>query len=268
LSIRRLSPRCNLPPCRPGFAGCARRSARLGGAAVVAVASITLALVSSRATLAVGAAMLVWAVAAPEPTVGAGRRQALAAVAFAVTCGAAGDAVAGSYADPYTAAADWPRLCGLALVLAIAPVLWALQWRLAAPGRGAAALTAAVARRRRFRARRRAGSPTTCSSKSGSSSATRACCSPSPFWGPRVGQPFARRNRRGGCSGRASARTSSPPLVDWPWHVPASAAIFAFLAGGASACASQRQMHDVQADVASVRQAERLGDGPDDVEAE
>ncbi len=115
-----------LPAAMRSMVGTARP---LAGAGVAALAAAVLALVSSRAMLAVGALLLLAAVLWPRRTLAADRTAAVAAAAFVITCGAAADAVAGSYADPYTATADLPRLVGLALVLGLAPVLWRAQSR-------------------------------------------------------------------------------------------------------------------------------------------
>ena len=261
--------------CRPG-------RARVGGAAVAALAAVTLALVSSRAMLAAGAAILLWAVAAPRPTLAADRRMAAFAVAFVVTCGAAGDAVAGSYADPYTATADWPRLLGVALVLALAPALWSRQARagvvlVAVPlvaALAAAALTPDAGdavepdsglTHGRVEIWGDAVQTAVDGPVYGSGALTFELASES-FQDPPpirfahnlalehwvelgypglilavallalaawlvVSAPYPARWLLG--AGVGAYLLAS--LVDWPWHVPASAAVFAFLLGGLSA---------------------------------
>ena len=94
------------------------------GASSLAVGAATIALISSRAILALGAVLLLAVALWPQRTVGSGRPLALAAIAFALTVGGAADAIAGSYADPYVGTSDLPRILGLALMLPAAVGLW------------------------------------------------------------------------------------------------------------------------------------------------
>lgn len=111
-----------LPVGLTWMAGAGRRVA--AGALVVTVAPATIALVSTRSTLVLAALLLLALAAWPARTIGAGRPLALAAACFALAVAGTADAVAGSYADPYVATADLPRVAGMIALLAAAPALW------------------------------------------------------------------------------------------------------------------------------------------------
>lgn len=110
-----------LPVALRGMVGGGRA---VGWSAVVVVIAATIALISSRAVLALGALILLGALAAPRSTLRVGRPLALAAVGFTVAAACAGDALAGSYAEPYVATDDLPRLAGLSALVVFAPLLW------------------------------------------------------------------------------------------------------------------------------------------------
>jgi hypothetical protein len=262
---------------------CAPGRLRIAGAAAAALAATTLALVSSRAMLAAGVAILLWVALSPRRTVAAERGLALTAIAFVVTCGAAGDAVAGSYADPYTATADWPRLLGLALVLGLAPALWSLQARTRAPALIVVPLVAAIAAAALTPDSGAAVEPesglthgraeiwgdaieTAVDGPVYGSGALTFQTASEPFQDPPpirfahslVLEEWVELGYLGlaialvllGLAGWLVVVAPDPArwligtgvavsvvasLVDWPWHVPASAAIFAFLLGALSA---------------------------------
>lgn len=94
------------------------------GALTVAIAAAVVALISSRAILALGALLLVAVAVWPQRTVGCARPMALAAIALILSAGGAADAVAGSYAEPYISTSDLPRILGLALLLPATVGLW------------------------------------------------------------------------------------------------------------------------------------------------
>ncbi len=99
-----------------------RRPAAGSGIAVLAAAVV--ALVSSRAILALAVLILIAIAVQPRRTVGVQRPLALAMIGFVVTAAMAADAVAGSYAEPYVSTPDLPRLLGLSLLVPAGVALW------------------------------------------------------------------------------------------------------------------------------------------------
>jgi len=274
-----------------------RRASVAAGAAVTAVAAAVIALVSSRAMLALGALLLLAVAAWPARTLGVGRPAALAAICLALGAGAGADAVAGSYADPYVATADLPRVFGLVALLAGAIALWTIlrlcfdergELRRGAGRRAAAlALLPLAAAATAAALTPDAGDAvepdsglthgrteiwgdaveTALEGGFGGSGAltfldaSRAYQDPSPVrfahdlvleqW-VELGYPglalslalvgvvvglIVRRTAAdaGWLLGTGAAAYLVAILIDWPWHVPASAAIFTFLLGALAA---------------------------------
>jgi hypothetical protein len=112
-----------LPLALRWMAGTGRRA--LGGALAVTVCAAAVALISSRAVLALGLLLALAVLLRPETTIRSGRPMAVAVIAFAITAGAAADAIAGSYDEPYSKSADLFRIVGLALLVPAAVALWA-----------------------------------------------------------------------------------------------------------------------------------------------
>jgi hypothetical protein len=106
---------------REGLAGLAAGGAGVAGA--------VLALAGSRVELAIGIGVVLACAIAARRWMGLRASIVLAAAGLAATAGGLADAVAGSYAQPYTLGGDGPRLAGLAAILIGAPILWLLQRR-------------------------------------------------------------------------------------------------------------------------------------------
>lgn len=94
------------------------------GAFAVMVIGASVALISSRAVFALAAMVVIAALIRPRFALGGSRWMAIAVIAFAITAGAAADAVAGSYDPPYEKSDDLLRIIGLALLLPAGVGLW------------------------------------------------------------------------------------------------------------------------------------------------
>lgn len=114
-----------LPLAFRWMAGGSRRS--LAGGVVVILASAVVALVSSRAILALGVVILIAIAIHPRRTVDVERPLAVAMIGFALTAALAADTAAGSYAEPYVTTPDLPRLAGLGLLIPVGVGLWIAQ---------------------------------------------------------------------------------------------------------------------------------------------
>lgn len=99
------------------------------GAGAVTISSAVVALVSSRAVLGLGLLLALAVLTWPRATIQGGRELAFAVIAFAVTVGAAADAIAGSYDEPYSKSDDLLRIVGLTLLLPAAVAFWSMVRR-------------------------------------------------------------------------------------------------------------------------------------------
>ncbi len=270
---------------------------RVAGSGVAVLAGAVIALVSSRAILALAALILIAVALQPRRTVGVERPLALAMIGFALTVSLAADAVAGSYAEPYVSTPDPPRLLGLGLLVPAGVVLWvALRrcfdqaGRLRARMRGAALALVLVPL-----AAASTGAALTPDSGTGVEPDSGITHGRVEIWGDAIetaidnpfegtgaltfldasseiqDQPAARfahnlvleqwvelgypglvaslallviaaglviRSRGTPAAwllGTGAITYMVAMLIDWPWHVPASAAVFAFILGGLSA---------------------------------
>jgi hypothetical protein len=91
------------------------------------VAGAAISLVGTRTLLGLALITLGIAIAWPRATLNAGRPVTVAAAALVVACGAAANAIVGSYAPPFETGGDAPRVLGLAAMLAFGLALWTMQ---------------------------------------------------------------------------------------------------------------------------------------------
>lgn len=104
------------------------------GATGAALAAGVLALSVNRLTIALACLVMAMALIWPTHTLGAGRALAAAAVALIVVAGAAVHLIAGGYTPPRATGGDAGRLAGIALAIALSPLLWTIIRRRANPG--------------------------------------------------------------------------------------------------------------------------------------
>lgn len=284
-----------LPLAFRWMTGAGRRS--VSGAGVAVLAAAVIALVSSRAILALALLIAIAIALQPRRTVGVKRPLALAMIGFALTAALAADAAAGSYAEPYVTTPDLPRLVGLGLLVPVGVALWvalrrcfdhAGQLRAGMRGRALALILVPLATAC-------TGAALTPDSGTGVEPDSGITHGRVEIWGDAIqtatdnpfegtgaltfldasseiqGQPAARfahnlvleqwvelgypglvgslallviaaglliRSRRTPAAwllGTGAITYMVAMLIDWPWHVPASGAIFAFILGGLSA---------------------------------